>query len=203
MTVQRFFLIFVIVFSVVSCGSTNQTQNKFKRVDFAVDLDLLSQFPAVVEEAFEICFPEDFVELDELNFKVLKSAIDSDSTSFFPLSLQSVYQSQDGCASLLSRIVSDVEVFDKLGSEYSILLTENFSTDNVHRGKLRINNINTVQYIVTNSDIVLIKLLFLVNRSYFQLDYIIPFTVYESKLKSIESSIGSIIIKAGENDEES
>jgi len=56
-----------------------------------------------------------------------------------------------------------------------------------------INGINTIQYIITTAEVVLIKLIFNVRDFYYQLDYIIPKSIYEENLKSIESSIGSIL----------
>jgi hypothetical protein len=83
-------------------------------------------------------------------------------------------------------------VFNEIDSTYYNVVVDNFKTKNINQGKFKINGIKTIQYIITAQEIVLIKLIFNIKGFYYQLDYIIPLSNYEEKLRSIESSIGSI-----------
>ena len=74
-------------------------------------------------------------------------------------------------------------------------MEEIFNTNNINHSFIQINSIKTIQYIITTSEFVIIKLIFKAKKYYYQLDFMIPLTKYEKELRSIESSIGSIINK--------
>ncbi len=189
--------IFVLMFLLasVSCSSESKQNDKFVEIEFNVDNKLLSDKSKIVDGNFDIHYPEGFNSIVGNNFNRIKATIDSDSTSYFPLSLLSIHNTVSGSSSILSKIQATSEVFNKLDSNYTKLLSKNFNTKNINQSHIKINGIKTIQYIITTNEIVLLKLIFKVMENYYQLDYIIPLTEYEKELKSIESSIGSIIKK--------
>ncbi len=192
MKIQKHTLIIVLLLSTISCSSNNKIDNGFTEISFNVDENLLSNTPEMIENIFQIKFPVDFNKIDDINFQAIKTAIDSDTTSFFQMSLIAVYKSLSGSTSILSKIISDKNVFNEIDSTYYNMVIDNFNTKNINQGNFKINGIKTIQYIITAQEIVLIKLIFNIKGFYYQLDYIIPLSNYEEKLRSIESSIGSI-----------
>jgi len=191
-TLQKYILVICSLFSTIGCQSDNTINGEFIKIEFDINKSLLSAIPVTIENAFHVTYPVDFTEIDKTDFKMIKTAIESDSTSFFQLSPIAVYKSSGGSTSILSKIISEEEVFDKIDTTYYNVLANNFETRYIEQSKIKINGINTIQYIITTTEVVLIKLIFHVRDFYYQLDYIIPISIYEEKLKSIESSIGSI-----------
>jgi hypothetical protein len=192
MKLLKYTLLIILLLSSISCSSDNKIDDGFTEIAFNVDENLLSNTPEMIENIFQVKFPVDFNKIDDINFQAIKTAIDSDTTSFFQLSLLAVYKSLSGSSSILSKIISDKNVFNEIDSTYYNMVVDNFRTKNINQGKIKINGIKTVQYIITAQEVVLIKLLINVKGFYYQLDYIIPLSKYEEKLRGIESSIGSI-----------
>ncbi len=187
----------IIVFSVIflqSIGCTYEHKgfDDFKNIEFNVDTELLSSLPLVIEDVFELRIPKDWYKLNDDNFIKFKNVIESDSAAFFKISLLNVFNSPNGSYSIISKIISDNNVFEKIDSTYITLLAENFKTNNINIGRININGINTIQYLISTKDKVIIKLILKIKKSYYQIDYIIPLEIYEKELKKIESSIGSI-----------
>lgn len=193
MNINKTILIIILLFSIISCSSNNNINNGFEEVILNVDSNLLSKTPTTIDNIFQITYPLDFNKIDDNNFKKIKMAIESETTSFFRLSPLVIYKSSNGNTSILSKIISEENVFNKIDTTYHNLLAENFRTNNINIGKIKINGINAIQYLINTKDTVIIKLILNVNNSYYQIDYIIPLEIYEKELKKIESSIGSII----------
>jgi hypothetical protein len=193
MNINKTFLIIVLLFSIISCRSNNKINDGFVKAIFNVDSNLLSKTPTTIDNIFQITYPLDFNQIEEIDFQKIKTAIESDSTSFFQLSPLAIYKSSGGSTSILSKIISEEDVFNEIDTTYYNVLADNFETKYIDQNKIKINGINTIQYIITTTEVVLIKLIFNVRDFYYQLDYIIPIYIYEEKLKSIESSIGSVL----------
>ncbi len=192
MILQKSILLIVSLFSTIGCVSENKINDEFTKIEFDINTNLLSETPETIDNVFQITFPLDFNKIDDINFQKIKTSIDSDTTSFFQLSLLAVYNSINGGSSILSKIISKKDVFNEIDSTYYNLLVVNFRTKNINRSKIKINGIKTIQYIITTEEVVLIKLILNIRGFYYQLDYISPLSIYKEKLKSIESSIGSI-----------
>ena len=185
-------LVIIMLFSTISCDSNNEINDEFVIIEFNVNNNLLSDKSALIENIFQITFPTDYNKIENANFQKVKSIIDFDTTAYFQLSLVTIYNSLSGCSAILSKILSENNVFNEIDSSYNNLLLDNFKTKNINKSKIKINGINSIQFIITTIDKVIIKLIFKIKGFYYQLDYIIPFSIYQEKLKSIESSIGSL-----------
>ena len=192
MNIRNTISIIVLLLSTISCSPDNKINDGFTEVVFNVDSNLLSKTPVTIENIFQITYPSDFNKIDDINFQKIKTVIESDTASFFRLSPLTVYKSSSGSTSILSKIISEENVFNKIDTTYYNLLANNFEIKKVNQGKIIINGIKTIQYIITTQEIVLIKLIFILKGFYYQLDYIIPLSIYKENLRSIESSIGSI-----------
>lgn len=192
MILQKSILLIVSLLSTIGCVSENKINNEFTKIEFDINTNLLSETTEMIDNVFQITFPLEFNKIDNINFQKIKRTIDSDTASFFQLSLLAVYNSVSGGSSILSKIISKKDVFNEIGSTYYNLLVTNFRTKNINQSKIKINGIKTIQYIITTEEIVSIKLILKIRGFYYQLDYIFPLSIYKEKLKSIESSIGSI-----------
>jgi len=188
----HYMLVIIMLFSTISCDSNNEINDEFVKIGFNVNNNLLSDKSASIENIFQITFPADYNKIENANFQKVKSIIDFDTTAYFQLSLVTIYNSLSGCSAILSKILSENNVFNEIDSSYNNLLFDNFKTKNINKSKIKINGINSIQFIITTIDKVIIKLIFKIKGFYYQLDYIIPFSIYQEKLKSIESSIGSL-----------
>ncbi|MBT4033445.1 MAG: hypothetical protein HOE61_01705 [Candidatus Marinimicrobia bacterium] len=107
-------------------------------------------------------------------------------------------RSTSGMVVTVSSIDSLETVSKILDDNYLEQLKTTFSTQSVIRNKVSINNISTVQFIVTSEDYVNIKLFLIFEPSIFQVDYFIRSDQYYELLEQIESSIGSISRKKTE-----
>lgn len=192
MILQKSILLIVSLLSTIGCVSENKINNEFTKIEFDINTNLLSETTETIDNVFKITFPLEFNKIDNINFQKIKRTIDSDTASFFQLSLLAVYNSVSGGSSILSKIISKKDVFNEIDSTYYNLLVTNFRTKNINQSKIKINGIKTIQYIITTTEIVSIKLILNIRGFYYQLDYIFPLSSYKEKLKSIESSIGSI-----------
>jgi len=190
---KNILLLSVILFQSIGCTYDKKGSDDFQIIVFNVNTKLLSAEQSFFNKKLEMRLPVDYHQIDNDKFLTVKKSIESDSTAFFKLSLLSVFNSPNGSYSIISEIVSDKNIFEEVDSTYYELLAENFKTTNINIGKVKINGINVIQYLITTIDKVIIKLILNVNNSYYQIDYIIPLEIYEKELKKIESSIGSII----------
>ncbi|MEE9573442.1 MAG: hypothetical protein V3W20_10370, partial [Candidatus Neomarinimicrobiota bacterium] len=171
----------------------NKGSDEFQNIVFNVNTNLLSAKRFLINNKLELRIPIDYHKINDDTFLTVKKTIESDSTAFFKMSLLSVFNSPNGSYLLISKIISDKNVFEEVDSNYYELLVENIKTRNIDIGNVKINGINVIQYLITTNDTVIIKLILNVKDSYYQIDYIIPLEIYEKELKFIESSIGSII----------
>jgi hypothetical protein len=190
---KNIILLSVILFQSIGCTYENKGSDDFQNIVFNVNTNLLSAKRSLINNKLELRMPIDYHKIDDDKFLAVKKTIESDSTTFFKMSLLSVFNSPNGSYSLTTKIISDKNVFEEVDSTYYGLLVENFKTRNINIGKIKINGINVIQYLITTNNTVIIKLILNVKDSYYQIDYIIPLEIYEKELKFIESSIGSII----------
>jgi hypothetical protein len=182
----------VILFQSFGCTHENKKSDDFQNIVFDVNTNLLSTKRSIINNKLELRMPIDYSKIDDDKFLIVKKTIESDSAAFFNMALLSVFNSPNGSYSVISKIVSDKNVFEEVDSTYYALLVENFKTENITIGKVKINGIDAIQYLISTNDTVIIKLILCVKDSYYQIDYIIPLEIYEKELRSIESSIGSI-----------
>lgn len=190
---KNIILLLVMLFQSIGCTYENKGSDEFQNIVFNVNTKLLSAERFFINNKLELRMPIDYHQIDDDKFLTVKETIESDSAAFFKMSLLSVFNSPNGSYSIISKIVSDNNIFEEVDSAYYALLAENFKTKNINIGKVKINGINAIQYLITTNDTVIIKLILNVKDSYYQIDYIIPLEIYEKELKFIESSIGSII----------
>ena len=160
-------------------------------IKFNIDQTLLSK-SSYIDSNFFISFPNNITSLDIELFNQYKSVIESDSTSYFSLKLIKALTSEDNLSCFITKVDYDGNILNSLDTSYFNALQNNFSTKNVVVGKFIYNEFDIIQYIITTSELVRIKLFIINLNDYYQIDYIIPYSLYEKNLKSIESSIGSL-----------
>jgi len=160
-------------------------------IKFNIDQTLLSK-SSYIDSNFFISFPNNITSLDIELFNQYKSVIESDSTSYFSLKLIKALTSEDNLSCFITKVDYDGNIINSLDSSYFNALKNNFSTKNLVLWKFIYNSLDIIQYIITTPEIVRIKLFIINLNDYYQIDYIIPYSLYEKNLKSIESSIGSL-----------
>lgn len=193
MKFKNIIVLSVILFQSFGCTHENKRYDDFQNIVFDVNTNLLSTKKSIINNNIELRMPIDYSKIDDDKFLIVKETIESDSAAFFNMALLNVFNSPNGSYTVISKIVSDKNVFEEVDSTYYALLVENFKTKNITIGKVRINGIDAIQYLISTNDTVIIKLILCVKDSYYQIDYIIPLEYYEKELRSIESSIGSIL----------
>ena len=118
-----------------------------------------------------------------------------DQNSFLKLNLLRAYGSDSNFGILINEIIDD-NVFKKIEeSDYFEQIKNNFKSSKIDIGKYLYNDIRFTQVIVSSANLVTIKLIIDINNKFYQLDYLIPTPDYKNLVKSIESSIGSIVKK--------
>jgi len=146
----------VILFQSFGCTYDKKGSDDFQIIDFNVNTKLLSVERSFFNKKLEMRMPVDYNQIDYDKFLTVKKSIESDSTAFLKLSLLSVFNSASGSYSIISKIISDNNVFEKIDSTYISLLAENFKTNNINIGRININGINTIQYLISTNDKVII-----------------------------------------------
>ena len=189
---KKIIILSIILFQSFDCTHEDKRSDDFQYLIFDVNTNLLSTQRSTINNKLELKMPRDYSKIDDDKFLIVKKTIESDSTAFFNMALLDVFNSPNGSYSVISKIVSDKNVFEEVDSTYYALLAEIFKTKNIIKGKVRVNGIDVIQHIISTNDKVMIKLILNVENSFYQIDYIIPLEYYEKELRSIESSIGSI-----------
>lgn len=192
MKFKNIIVLSIILFQSFGCTHEDKRSDDFQNIIFDVNTNLLSTQRYIINNKLELKMPKGYSNIDDDKFIIFKKTIESDSAAFFNMALLNVFNSPNGSYSVISKIVSDKNVFEEVDSTYYALLVENFNTKNITIGKVKINGIGAIQYIISTNNTVIIKLILCADNSYYQIDYIIPLEYYEEELRSIESSIGSI-----------
>lgn len=192
MRFKNIIVLSVILFQSFGCTHENKRSDDFQNIVFDVNTNLLSTKRSIINNKLELRMPIDYSKIDDDKFHIVKKTIESDSAAFFNMALLNVFNSPNGSYSVISKIVSDKNVFEEVDSTYYALLTEISKAKNIIKSKVKVNGIDVIQYIISTNDKVMIKLILNVENSFYQIDYIIPLKYYEKELRSIESSIGSI-----------
>lgn len=184
--------ILILCLTIISCTNKADVNSEFPPLEFDVNPDLLSS-PLVVDSSFSIQMPSDWSEINAEYFEMAKQAINSDTSSLLKLELQRVFKSDQGASCVISKVVNDAPAFSLLDSNFEDLLEKNFQTDDVAKGTFSLNGNKTVQYRILNEDIVAFKLFSLIGNNLYQIDYFVPNAIYETEIRKVESSVGSII----------
>ena len=187
----RKYLLGCIIFSFISCSSKTQEDS----IQFNVDKNLLENSFSVDSLNFSFSAPLGWLadsskvlnhtiqkyqneEISSYSIHINEIFYDSSSSSFCSISL---IQSTDSL---------DINYFT---DRFNFLLLQQFSPDNLKKGRFTSNGMEIIQFLIMTESKVLFKLFFQPTNKYIlQLDYAIDRSIYPNYIKKIESSIGSI-----------
>ncbi|NOZ08545.1 MAG: hypothetical protein GXO91_06660 [FCB group bacterium] len=181
----------LIALFLLSCNSSSAVKADFPPLNFNVQSELLSA-PVTIDNLLSLQFPAECNEITDVQRDNIQTVIETDSAAFFQLKLKTIMKSPDGIFILINRISGATDPFLKLDENFENFLQDSFRSDQITRGQFSVNNVQVVQYLITTPGTVAFKLFCKVLDNYYQIDYFIPRTLYEKKLESIESSIGTI-----------
>lgn len=189
--ILKYVTIQILLLTIISCANQPDENNNFPSIEFNVNPDLLS-LPLPIDNSFSIQMPSDWPEVDAQSFNAARQVINSDTSSYLKLELLKIFRSEQGASCVISKVVNETPLFDLLNTDFEKSLKLNFQTENVTKGKFSLNGNNTIQYRIINKDIVAFKLFCEINNNLYQIDYFIPNGVYDTEIRKVESSIGSI-----------
>jgi len=177
-----------------SCDSKlEKSKTTSQNISFKINHNLLNKTPLKNNEEFSIYLPINWSPFDSNNFNQLQRAIEANE-NVIPLELVGGYQSKDLATCIISKVSSNKKEFQYIPENYIEILKSQFSTENINVSQIDINNTPVKQFMISNTNHIVIKL-FILGIPNFQVDYIIPKGVYERELEKVESSIGTITNK--------
>ncbi len=185
-----------IILSVLSCSP--KADPDYLPVEFSVNADVLGESFSYSLLSFSLNYPRDVQPVDSAAFLNFQESVKADTNGYFKIELLDMKQSTQGTAVTISKIDSNEILTKILNDNYLEQLKATFDTQAIIRNTVSINNIPTVQFIVTSKDYIIIKLFLLFEPNFIQVDYFIPSHQYYELLDQIESSMGSISHKSKE-----
>ena len=193
MIIKSLITLFFLV-NMISCNNTQtKTTSESQNLSFNIDYNLLQPTPLKNDQGFSIYVPIGWSEIDNTNMNQLRKALES-KENIIQLELIGAYQSKDLATCIVSKVDSKEVNFKYIPENYIDLLKSQFVTDNINTADIVINNLDVRQFLITNATHTSFKL-FIKGISNYQVDYIIPRTIYKEELSKVESSIGTIINK--------
>lgn len=195
---SRVLIILFLLFSLNLTSCSKQNEDELKNTQKLVfNIDSSSIGKIYIDSLLSIQFnppinwdPVPQRILDTIRNTASKST--GENLSYFPV--QIFADSSRRSFVNISRIDfrNELEVEEKL-KEIDLAIVSTLDTLNLVKGKFIHNDQEFVQYLFTNEEIVHFKLVLIHNfKNLVQFDYIISKQIYESRIKSIESSIASI-----------
>jgi len=180
----------ILLLCLLSCSQ--DPKQDYLPVNFTVNAEMLgtsyhSQLPS-----FSIAYPVDVQVVDSIEILNLRESIHADTNAYFKIELLDMKRFASGLVMTVSLIDSLESVSKVLEDNYLEKLKATFSTNSVTRNLVSINQIPTIQFIVTSESVINIKLFMLFEPNIIQVDYFIRSDQYYALLEQIESSIGSI-----------
>ena len=186
-----------VLFLAITCGSGNETDQSIEELTFVVNDSLLG--PAFTDSTLLFTFhPPIGCErvpdstMLRVKDKIFDMMAQQEGIEVIPVGFFINRESGSACClSRLSGMEANSRIFDTF-REYKSLLKDKFPDARIDEGAFRVNDINVFQYLISNNERVIFKLLcYSPKGRTFQLDYIVPRSMYHQHVKAIESSIGS------------
>ncbi len=190
-SIRRALWLSLLIVGQMGCQRKSSTDREFPPLEFVMDAGLLAA-PSIIDSAFSIRFPGDWHALPDSSFQVLRQVIEQDTAAYFKLSLLSARRAENGSLCAVSRLLAEAAPFRRLDALYDGILKDGLDATEVARGSFSINGARTVQYRIINNEQIIFKLFSNVRETYYQIDFLMPKTAYETEIRKVESSLGSL-----------
>jgi len=194
----RFSFLNILFFSSIFLCSCKNSQENFELLYFNVNSNLLNPVFADSAHGFSFCPPKGWnavvpETLDRVREKMKKEGTfpgcgPYDVIQIFSDSVKMNFCILSTCTfpPSKSRLQEKIAFIDEQ-------MREKFSQYPIHPGKIRLGSWKVLQYRILTEHQVLFKLFFLdLSNQWIQLDYAIARSVYNQKIESVESSLGSV-----------
>ncbi len=189
-------LSFLLIF--VACSGSEDKQIEFKELEFNIDADLLSDVYIDSVHAFQFQPPKAWNRVEPHVLLKLRQKIDlsiSDTSIYRISPVQVFYQPTFPCLCALSSfdLGNTAGSFDAFIKGFRKVLETRLTDQTIKHGFFRRNDILVYQILIMDEKNVNFKLVCQGTAAKpFEIDYIVPMSVYESTVKVIESSMGSM-----------
>lgn len=186
------------VFLVLSACDNNQEKSadQLSEIEFTINTSLLASKVTNETESFGFHPPRFFAPIPEDSLKIIKAKLQGIEEDNLETALLYLFRDSAGNNSLsISKITFTKNSKKNMLDEYVELIMNRSLFEKAQRTKFLKKNILISQIIVNTGDYVLIKIIFAGKaKSLFQFDYLFMLSDYKNEVRSIESSIGSIIL---------
>ncbi len=187
---MRIFIILLIVYQIINCGEKPQS-NEFPNLIFRNDESLVPQ--VINYDNISLSIPSNLEKIVGDKYLNIEKNIETLDSSYFKTDVLSIYQSLDGMVCIISKIVDEKLIYDRLGKEFELGLTKSFGTKETKRGQFLINGLETVQFISNRGKIVNYKLYIdVMKKNCYQIDYFVPIENFVKLQMYMEASISTI-----------
>ena len=185
----------IIVGSLVGCDSPDSQKRTYETLVFNVDQTYLE--PAITDTTLklEVSAPKDWKAIDDAMLVEVIDGLDDKLTQGLQMVPRWVFMNEDSRAMC---VVSGLEggtvpLDETLLQTLETAYRTQFPKAMVQRAIFMKDAFRVHQLMVGTSDFVLVKLVCNAPENpVFEVDYVVPRDVYETELRAIESSIGSI-----------
>ena len=189
---MRFLTLICGILGLCLLSCSQDLKHDYLPVDFTVNADMLGTSYHSQHPSFSIDYPRDVHIVDSIEVLNFRESIQADTNAYLKITLLDMKRADSGLVVTISLIDSLESASNILDDSYLEQLKTTFSTNSVIRNEVSINQIPTIQFIVTSKDLINIKLFMLFEPNIIQVDYFIRSDQYYALLEQIESSIGSI-----------
>ena len=185
----------IIIGSLVGCDPPNSQKRTYETLVFNVDQTRLE--PAITDTTLkiEISAPKGWKAIDDAMLMEVIDRLGDKLTQGLQMMPRWVFMNEDSRAMcVVSRLESGkVPLNETLLQTLETAYRTQFPKATVQRAIFMKDAFRVYQLMVGASDFVLIKLMCNASENpVFEVDYVVPRDVYETELRAIESSIGSI-----------
>ena len=184
----------ILLLTLHNCNKSSNQENRPKDVDFNIDYSFLGEIYNFSDNLTSFNPPKDWVRQKEDDIVMYNKKLASDD-NVIQLTLEDAFSSTLGSHVLISKINSEEIDFNFLPNDFLRLLEEQFHLNKIIFHTIIINNLVVKQYKIENDDVIIFKN-FISKKDdssiSYEVDYIISKLHYNSEIKSIESSIGTL-----------
>jgi hypothetical protein len=184
--IKAFSLPLVFIFLLISCQQKNK---KTVIAEFNVNKSLLSESAFISNTGFSVFPPKNWLKTDTYNEELQKKILYRLDNK-----LLSLYKSDStNCALIISELVeTNFDKIKNLINKSGPFSGQDSTWLNVQPSTFMYKNYEIVQIVFQSAELVVFKLYVHHLSGLYELDYIIPRDEINSKMQSVESSIGSI-----------
>jgi len=192
-------IIILLVILIAGCVSNNKNETaEITEMVFIIDQELLGDTVYVKDKGIVFQPPDAWMQLpDEIFGEAVRQMTRAiPEAELFPTyPIHAFLRPENGSAMIVSEISTADTVYNTSETliQFHKRITDQFTEEEVKTTDFMKDRIHFYQYLIQKDDVVNFKFVFANTADeMFQIDYIVPSSVYLQESKAIESSIGTI-----------